>query len=320
MVSSIIARAFISGFVSGLVFVAAMPVAESKTDASPHRAPQFSFLFVGGFGNELGRSNYFSENILAVREMGAALAEAYFPPSLQSVEKNTDGLKARILELHERGGGRPVIVVGHSKGGLETLATLLRFPELVRERVVDQAILIQAPLGGNTLFDERGRWGQWLVKLFSVAPGFRSLRSAGIQTSIADRLVKLSEVDEDFRRISRSVSYVVTEKPSADSAQIFRFQSLLPRTLFPAHVPNDGLIATADMAIPGFGSVLARLTADHLETVLGRNVRFLVDNVDRDSVHTLTKTLVASALSKKRAARVLSSTCESLFLSTSFEF
>lgn len=287
----------------------------NETSTSQRRIEKTSFLFVGGFGNELGRDHYFAENIIAVREMGAVVAEAYFPPSLQSVEKNTELLRSRILELHGRGGGRPIVVFGHSKGGLETLATLLRFPELVRDKVVEHAILIQAPLGGNRLIDERGRWGQVLIGLFSWAPGFRSLRSEKIQISVSDRLTTLAAMNSDFRKVSGAVSYVVTEKSADESARIFRIQSKLPRTLFPAHVPNDGLIATADMSIPGFGSVLARLKADHLETVLGRNVRFWVDNVDAESVRSLTKNLVSSALEKGRPKHVLSSTCESFFLS-----
>lgn len=286
---------------------------------------EFSYLLVAGYGNELGRGHYFHENASALREMGASAVEIFFPSSKRSAADNIELLRARILQLYEST-GKPVVIFGHSKGGLEALATLLSNPKLVTDGHVANAVLIQSPVGGNTLIEQRGLIGRFFAEALSFFPSFRSLRTPAIQSLIADRISVWTESKSDLRAVARAVRYVISSKPVAESGAFFRWQA----HVLPHRIPNDGLVATQDMWIPGFGLLLGSLNVDHLEVLLGRNVPFLVDNVSRLRVRAFTKSMVLNLLKSRnpdnRAYRELTirqtierqgpRRCDHLFLST----
>lgn len=250
---------------------------------------QFSYLFVGGYGNEAGRDHYFQWNAEMLGEMGATTVETFFPSSLRAAGDNLNDVRERILRTYRESGGKPVVIFGHSKGGLETLATLLAYPELVTEGIVANAVLIQAPVGGNTLFDQRGPLGRILALALSIpVASFRSLLTPGINSIVADRIREMTESKAEWRAVSRVVRYVISHKAVEDSGAGIRAASYV----LPHQVPNDGLVAKMDMWIPGFGTILGDLYIDHLEVVLGKSVRFIADNVERARVRAFTKSLM----------------------------
>ena len=279
---------------------------------------EFTYLFVGGYGNELARSHYFKLNIEEIREMGAP-AETFFPSSLRSAAGNVESLRHAVLETYHRNGGRPVVLIGHSKGGLESLATVLEHPELVRNGIVANVVTIQSPIGGNALGDQSGTVARLLSKVIALSsPSFRSLQTNGIREVIADRIDLMSENEKaDYRAVSRAVRYVISHKATADSSLgIQRLANLAS----PA-VLNDGLVAKQDMWIRGFGTILGELYIDHLEAVVGRVVPGVVESFHADRVRGFTKSLVLNLMKSRNAGNkefrrlTLARSCESLFQS-----
>ncbi len=280
---------------------------------------EFTFLFVGGYGNELARDHYFQTNVQVVREMGA-FAKTFFPSSLRSAAGNIESLRHAVLDAHREGGGKPVVLIGHSKGGLESLATVLAHPELIREGVVANVVTVQSPIGGNALGDQSGTVARLLARAIALSsPSFRSLQTEGIRSVIADRISEMSESEKaDYRLVSRAVRYVISHKDVADSSLGIQ---KLAKLASPA-ILNDGLVAKQDMWIPGFGTILGELYLDHLEAVVGRPVSGVVESFYADRVRAFTTSLVLNLMKsrnpKNREYRALTMnrTCGSIFSSS----
>lgn len=257
---------------------------------------QFSYLFVGGYGNELGRDHYFQWNIEMLGEMGASRIDYFFPSSLRSARANLKAVRDRIVQTYYESGRRPVIITGHSKGGLEVVATLLAYPELVTSGMIANAILVQAPIGANTLFDQRGLIGRLFAKALSIPfSAFGSLQTPNIKALVGDRIEELTQSKADLRAVSRVVRYVISHKEVEDSGVGIRAVS----KVLAHQVPNDGLVAKMDMWIPGFGTILGDLYVDHLEVVLGKSLRFVADNVERARVRAFTKSLFINLMKSR---------------------
>jgi pimeloyl-ACP methyl ester carboxylesterase len=261
-----------------------------------NQVDQFSYLFVGGYGNELGRGHYFQWNVEMLSEMGARSIRTFFPSSLRAAGRNLEIIRDQILRSYRESGGRPVIVIGHSKGALEVFATLLKYPDLVTEGIVANPILMQGPIGGNTLIDQRGLLGRLFAKALSLpTEAFRSLQTPGINAIVADRIEELTESKAELRAVSKAVRYVISHKEVQDSGSGIQLAS----KVLPHKIPNDGLVAKQNMWIPGFGTVLGDLYIDHLEVVLGRSVGFVADNVERARVRAFTKSLILNLLKSR---------------------
>ncbi len=260
------------------------------TSTRREQVDRFSYLFVGGYGNELARKHYFKLNVQTTMEIGATHARAHFPSSFNAASKNLSSLREEILEMYERGGRRPVVLIGHSKGGLESLATVLAYPELVRDGIVANVVLVQAPIGGNALIDQRNLIARLYAKFLSISPSFRSLQTKGINEIIANRIAELNP--QDLRAVSKAVRYVISHKDAEHSGFAIRLLSNLGgHTL-----KNDGLVATNDMWLPGFGTILGELYIDHLEVVTGRSVAFIADNMTVDRVRAFTKSMIVNLM------------------------
>jgi pimeloyl-ACP methyl ester carboxylesterase len=264
--------------------------------ARQNQVDQFSYLFVGGYGNEAGRDHYFQWNAEMLREMGATHVDLMFPSSMRAAADNLARVRDRILRAYYEGGEKPVVVMGHSKGGLEVLATLLAYPDLVTKGIVANAVLIQAPIGGNTLLDQRGLIGRLYAKALSIPlASFRSLMTPGINSIISDRIEELTASKAELRAVSRVVRYVISHKEVEESGAAIRAAS----KVIPHQIPNDGLVAKMDMWIPGFGTILGDLYIDHLEVVLGKSVRFIAENVERARVRAFTKSLIINLMKSR---------------------
>ena len=251
---------------------------------------EFSYLFVGGYGNELARGHYFKFNIQSLREMGATFADSYFPSSFRAAGANLEALRAEVLRAFRQSGERPVMLFGHSKGGLESLALVLKYPELIRDGIVANVTLIQAPIGGNSLADESRLLTRLTARALRLAPGFHSLQTVGINSLIKDKIDKLRP--EDLRLVSRAVRYVVSHKDSADASFVIH---AVTRAL--GHQPkNDLLVAKSDMWIPGFGTILGSLYINHFEVVMGRAIPLIAENLTYDYVRAFTESMIVNLL------------------------
>jgi pimeloyl-ACP methyl ester carboxylesterase len=243
-----------------------------------------TLVFVGGFLNEIARfwpaGNYFRQNIRAVREVDAA-ARAYkvFPPSSRGFERNVAFLMERCIQAYQEGGRRPLIIIGHSKGGAEALLTVLRHPDLVLGGMVDDVVLVQAAIGGSPLANSLAepqsypaaplllRVAGHLI-LWKYREGLLSKRTAQARGVFGAALVEAKErLDaRSFSRLSEHILYVrSSQKPDGMSRRariIARHLQSLSDDL------NDGILTLGAQTLDGVGADLGDpLTAAHTDLV-----------------------------------------------------
>ncbi|MBK7962584.1 MAG: hypothetical protein IPK04_16160 [Bdellovibrionales bacterium] len=224
---------------------------------------QSQFLLVGGFGNEMARPYYLTDNVKALNRMGVTTVNKFFPSSFHSVVWNTKVIYEEIIRRHQETPGKPLVLIGHSKGGLEVLATVLEYPELVLDGIVKEVILIQAPLGGNTMADKQGPFNKLFLAAALSMTAYGSLQTPDINEVISK---KIEGMDRETRgALSGVVKYITSSKPPKDMGGFLRTIAVR----FNPRVSFDGLVATQDMSLPDFGSVIGDLKDfDHLETTL----------------------------------------------------
>jgi pimeloyl-ACP methyl ester carboxylesterase len=240
-----------------------------------------NMLFFGGILNGLARinSSYFTDSLEALEEMG--ISSEYFGPwSFKSPNRNVDAFRAQIEERYSAL-GKPLVLVGHSKGGLELLYTSLRYPDLVLSGKVERVVLIQAPVQGTPLADTDHL--SWLARWISI-PFREGLKYLGrkIATSVLAKNYK-----EFHRTLEREYGYlgnaVLLEKEKQVSDAIFYVRSKRLSNSFSPGLSivltvawdsldslgsNDGLVLTDDQLDLRFGKDLGVLNADHLTVVI----------------------------------------------------
>jgi len=241
-------------------------------------------VFVGGFLNEYVRhrltGNYFRHNMAALRDVVPDVrVSRIFPPSSRGMSENTAFLREALIEAWERGGRRPLAVVGHSKGGAETLLTVLRDPDLVLDGMIDDVVLLQSCVGGSWVSDcladpETCRAPSWLMRLAgrwirkNYPDGLLSLRRAEAQRLMTGAATgaRAALGEERFAALSRKVGYVRAVSPAEGVSRRMRAAS---RFLADAgFVLNDGMVALEDQRLEGVGSDLGEiLSAAHADLV-----------------------------------------------------
>lgn len=118
---------------------------ESPLPNWPEAASSFSYVFVGGLWSHFYPMAYVASRKGLVNR-GIAVHAPRFDSRL-SVEANGAVLAeefSRILETHNN---KPLIILGHSKGSLDTLEAIRQNPALGSH--VHRLISIQSPFGGS---------------------------------------------------------------------------------------------------------------------------------------------------------------------------
>jgi pimeloyl-ACP methyl ester carboxylesterase len=185
-------------------------------------------------------------------ELGAT-ASVIFPKSSATLEEDAAFIRDEVIRLTDSQ-QRPVVLVGHSKGGAGVVLTALKYPELVRGGRVVDVVSIQGALHGSPVADamtealpipflhEHFRGLQALTRIRSEA----AFRSAPIA---ADQLAWYRD-HVFFVRSSETTSVVAVEL-SLSHAFLSRFGR------------NDGMVCEADQLLEGVGRDLGVLRADH---------------------------------------------------------
>ncbi|MEO5968444.1 MAG: hypothetical protein ABIQ95_00835 [Bdellovibrionia bacterium] len=73
-------------------------------------------------------------------------------PTKTSTLVNTEFLNLKLREIYESQEIKsPILLRGHSKGGVEVLLTVLKYPDLILDGIVDRVLLEQAAIRGSIL-------------------------------------------------------------------------------------------------------------------------------------------------------------------------
>jgi pimeloyl-ACP methyl ester carboxylesterase len=221
----------------------------------PAEAKRHQYLLVKGLlGDEL--FGYLVDNQLRLERRGLETRE---------VQVNTEGSLADNIEVVRKAledaafFNRSVVLVGHSKGAVESVSTLAMYPELRQH--VRAVVAIQGPYGGSPIAHDMTDTPE-LRRMLSIA---FPLFFYGVSSSV-----------EDLRYPSR-MEFVrrhpyASEVPTVSLATSrYSMRSLLwpvARYMFERYkLPSDGLVAQVDAEIPG--SRVVRLDdMDHAEAAL----------------------------------------------------
>ncbi len=280
---------------------------------------QLQYVFVAGFLNE-GICGYFEDNIATLRALGVAETKIHsiFPRSNQGVEQNASELYERLFDLSRQ--GSPLVVVGHSKGALETLIMALKKTDFVSSRLIRAIFLIQGALGGSGVADfmlhgqpkvdsKMPRMAAWVFRSVAslentieglIKPGLKSL-----ETETTKNLINglLSDHPDSAPVVGEKIFYIrgweePGHLPSEGVTSILKPTALYLKNYFcksetqdKGHQGlNDGLVCLEDQSIDGLGTVLLTLPADHADLT----AKWPISNQQRKIRQALTSAIFQS--------------------------
>lgn len=268
---------------------------------APHYRDKFlsrHIVFVDGLLNEAAQlvGNYFCDNISEVERIGIQQTHIGYLSSV-TVPDNADKLFAAIQKIHTKQ-KCPLILIGHSKGGAESLYCVLKYPELLISGMVDRVVLIHGAIGGSPLSyrvsdNFAGRsFSKYLgMGLVSLRPDvarksfddiFESFRktvatvarketvaSSDSSNNISDDSNLCSLTDEVFKKLSNRVFYIRGKCAANTLCWGVRFVIYFCKAPLDPTIPNDGLLHCNDQMYKNFGVDLGILECDHIDLVIG---------------------------------------------------
>lgn len=177
------------------------------------------------------------------------------PSSLNTVTQNTTSLKRELLDL-SRKYAEPMVIVAHSKGGLEVAQTLARNIEDFPREIVRLVIYANVPFQGSPYMAESVRdfesqygWGgnQFNPLYRSALAVLKSLTTEVISQDLQDchRDLTVSQKKE----LSGRSYYLRTQKEENKVSVILKKSAAFLRS----SGPNDGLIPVSNMMRADFG-------------------------------------------------------------------
>jgi triacylglycerol lipase len=116
-------------------------------DVLPPEAKNCVFLAVGGlFSGAAPKELYFDKNLDALQDAGMQVGRVPVDTDM-GVEHNAAIVREAVLEAAKN--GKQVVLIGHSKGGLDSAAALALYPELKEH--VRALVTLQSPYGGSPM-------------------------------------------------------------------------------------------------------------------------------------------------------------------------
>lgn len=254
-------------------------------------------IFVDGLLNEAAQlvGSYFCDNITEAERVGFSHDHLGYLSS-ESIPENADKLFVDVQKIYAHI-KKPIVLIGHSKGGAECLYTVLKYPELLLSNIIDRVVIIHGAIGGSPLADNvcdnfMGRtFTQYLdVGLLSLQPEtarsnfqeiFKSFKEIiSLQQSNQNNLTPndpwggipnshTSDLDllED---LSSRIFYIRGQSPPEDEISWgVKFVLFFCKQGLDSSIPNDGLLYCSDQMLSGFGTDLGIIDADHIDLVIG---------------------------------------------------
>ncbi|WP_322904257.1 alpha/beta fold hydrolase [Paenibacillus sp. SGZ-1009] len=153
--------------------------------------------------------------------------------------KDGELLAAKIKEISQHYGGKKIVIIAHSKGGVDTQAALVRYNAYP---YVSRVITLSTPHHGSELADlAYSSWAGWLAELVgSQNPGTSSLQTAYMQYF-------RSEMDKD-PDVNKVPFYTLSgNKWSGSNKASYTFGG----AYLSVFGSNDGVVTTASALLPG---------------------------------------------------------------------
>jgi hypothetical protein len=226
-------------------------------------ASRFQYVFIAGLNNELA-PGYFKDNVASVKkEFLVKQVTVLRPRSHRSVEVNALLITKKLKELFYNGGQVPMIIVSHSKGGLEVLQMAVTDPDFFNEAVA-KFITIQTPFGGSKVADAIFKTCPKKLPKFHLwcNEGYRSLTTPESTLRLQRQLSSLT--DEQAAGLFERLRLVRASESGKGVSLILKATN----KLLEKHAgPNDGIVLLDEQRIPGADLDLAILKGDHTDFV-----------------------------------------------------
>jgi pimeloyl-ACP methyl ester carboxylesterase len=203
---------------------------------------------------------YFADNVDSVHwELHAASTKVFSPQSNRSIDQGSDWLYSVLKPLLTKTPRRPMILIGHSKGGVEAILVALKYPELMEKGKIEKIIAIQSPVRGTPVVQYAQGVHPQIYRLWKQ--GLDSLSEKNVQEIIGRHWLKLT--DKQKERIRKRIYFV---RSAASLSEIDVRMKWLAKQI---PNPNDGVVPTANQKNDELGIDLGILHADHAALVTG---------------------------------------------------
>ena len=247
------------------------------------------FVLICGFAQE-GIFGYFRETRRCLRsEFGNPRVSTVHLHSPHPPARNVEPLRLKLLKLHHSGGGRPLVLLAHSQGGIVATVCLLRHPELLREGIVDRLITVQTPFAGSLIVDLLIQ----KVPFLGRYAGLSSLRTDVMKSFILAETTRFShEAPPEDQALLKSRLLFVRSSRAAAGPVHWLLRSA--HRYLNAFGPNDGFLLESSQLLPEFGTDLGVLEADHTDLLYP----VWMSGTGPKPKHAFTQALIAEILEK----------------------
>ena len=99
--------------------------------------------------NREEEKRYFGQLKKNLEIVGASVTVIH--PHAVTIEASAEKLIRRAPELYRAGGNKPLVILGHSRGGMVALETAIKAPQLIRKGIIKKFATLQSPVNGNGL-------------------------------------------------------------------------------------------------------------------------------------------------------------------------
>lgn len=176
-------------------------------------------------------------------------------------QNNAEAIEKAIRVFHEKVPNKGVLVVSHSKGGMDTLETLISRTSLSRREIAGW-IALQAPFWGTPVADwaTSSNWFNPLVEQL-LEKWFKGDRKVAASMGLANRQDYMRQHAKEIFEIAEKFDILcfVSSSASGDASLFKPLRFAIDKI---AKVPNDGLLPTRS----GMLEVEGRLCCPYVET------------------------------------------------------
>lgn len=255
--------------------------AKAGESVLPKDAKNYVYLTVDGLtGDEF--PGYMEPNRDGLRKQGLDVREIPIETE-ETTEVNAKQIRDAILEASK--GGKQVVLIGHSKGGVDISAAIAKYPELKEH--VRAVVAMQSPYAGAVLAQDLRSNPVTRAGVKALAEHFFD----GTENSVRD-------LTYDYRQQFIQEHPYPTDIPTVSLAtseysplSLLAGPAAYSRLRYGA--PSDGLVVPEDAMIPG-SDVVQLNDLDHIEAVM--------PSLSRWDAGALTVSLVDLALRKPQAS------------------
>jgi hypothetical protein len=153
---------------------------------------------------------------------------------------------------------KPIVLVGHSKGGLELLYLTLTYPQLIEYKMIDKIIILQAPVQGAQIIQENKTLSTF--QAYFKIPTVDALNPTTVKCTVTNLYQDLHP-SNNSELISKSIFYVTSAYPRNKSLWQWALHWLGGRLHL--EKPNDGLLYEEEQSWETIGTHLGTVQAHH---------------------------------------------------------